>query len=230
MMSMSSEQELQGQREVRFFGKVSALISHEIKNVLAVMAESAGLMEDLCLLNLKKGVPLEVERLNTLVDRILRQVGRADEIVKNMNRFAHSVDETVSTVDLQNHIHLLIALSRRLTTMKGVSVDFVQRERQITLDTSAFLLYSLLWSCLEFSISVCGPGKRIEVHATEMDGRVRITFAGLEHLTTWPSDAFPGAQRGVPALELSAQLMGDVERKALIIELPKRICMHGETA
>ncbi len=40
---------------LRFFGMINASISHEIKNVLAIISESAGLMEDLLLLAQKGG-------------------------------------------------------------------------------------------------------------------------------------------------------------------------------
>ena len=34
---------------IQFFGKMAASISHEIKNVLAIINENAGLLEDICL-------------------------------------------------------------------------------------------------------------------------------------------------------------------------------------
>ena len=34
-------------KEVVFFGKITAGITHEIKNVLAIIQESSGLMEDI---------------------------------------------------------------------------------------------------------------------------------------------------------------------------------------
>jgi len=222
-MNMSNPQRSLEQAGVMFFGKVSASISHEIKNVLAIMAESAGLIEDLCLLNLKRGAVLDVERLQSLSGRILKQVGRADEIVKNMNRFAHSVDEMASTIDLQEHIQLLMALSRRLAAMREVTIDSVPGERQITLTTSPFLLLCLLWSCLDFAMSVCGGDKRIEIRVAEEPQVVSISFSGLQDLTVWPPDIFPETLEGTPARELEARLTGDPETKAMIVELPKRI-------
>ena len=216
------------QKGVMFFGKVSASISHEIKNVLAVMSESAGLIEDLCLLHLKKGAALDVGRLQSLSERIRRQVGRADEIVKNMNRFAHSVDERVSTIDLRENVQLLVTLSRRLAAMREVSVESFPGEQRIDLTTSPFLLLCLLWSCLDFAMSACGARKRIEVRLTELDHGVRISFSGLEELTVWPPDDFPKTLEGLPTHELGAQLLGDTEKRALIVELPRGIALGGE--
>ena len=52
-----------------YVGAMSASISHELKNVLAVIHENAGLLEDLSL-RADQGVPLEPERLKTICGRI----------------------------------------------------------------------------------------------------------------------------------------------------------------
>ncbi|MCJ7596564.1 MAG: sensor histidine kinase, partial [Desulfobacterales bacterium] len=77
-----------GEAGLQFFGKISASISHEIKNVMAIITESAGLMEDLTVLA-EKGMPIDPQRLKTHAGKIMTQIRRADEIIKNMNRFSH---------------------------------------------------------------------------------------------------------------------------------------------
>jgi signal transduction histidine kinase len=208
---------------VMFFGKVSASISHEIKNVLAVMSESAGLIEDLCLLSVKRGVGLDVQRVQSLSGRIRNQVGRADEIVKNMNRFAHTVDEVVSTIDLQEHIQLLITLSRRLAAMREVSIEFVPMERQISLTTSPFLLLCLLWSCLHYSMSVCGAEKKVDIRVKESDAAVRISFSGLKDLSGSAGSGLPGDLERISARELRARVFSNPEAGAVTVELPWKI-------
>jgi hypothetical protein len=44
---MIDETDSLGRQGLQFFGKISASVSHEIKNVLAVIGENAGLLEDL---------------------------------------------------------------------------------------------------------------------------------------------------------------------------------------
>jgi len=77
---------------VRFFGRMSASISHEIKNVLAIINENAGLLDDFALMA-EKGMPLDPRRLGKVAESLMKQVRRADAIVRNMNKFAHSVDD-----------------------------------------------------------------------------------------------------------------------------------------
>jgi signal transduction histidine kinase len=61
---------------IRFFGEISASISHEIKNVLAIINENAGLLQDMIMMN-EKGLPLNPERLSKLAHSISGQVARA---------------------------------------------------------------------------------------------------------------------------------------------------------
>ena len=44
---MESPVEFQNNEDLTFFGKVNASISHELKNILAIISETAGLLGDL---------------------------------------------------------------------------------------------------------------------------------------------------------------------------------------
>ena len=48
---MGAKLETAAETGLQFFGKMTASISHEIKNVLAIINENAGLLEDLALLS-----------------------------------------------------------------------------------------------------------------------------------------------------------------------------------
>ena len=84
---------------LRFFGKVTASVTHDVKNSLATINENAGLLTDYAAMA-ARGKPLDPERVNALAVRIMDQVKRADALLKNMNRFAHSVDDSLKKVDL----------------------------------------------------------------------------------------------------------------------------------
>ena len=50
---------------LQFFSQISASISHELKNVLGIINENAGLLEDLTLMA-ERGVPLDPVRLKAM--------------------------------------------------------------------------------------------------------------------------------------------------------------------
>ena len=48
--------------ELSFFGTISASVSHELNNVLSIINEYAGLLDDLVTAD-KKGIPFENEKI-----------------------------------------------------------------------------------------------------------------------------------------------------------------------
>ncbi len=93
---MGAKLETVAETGLQFFGKMTGSISHENKNVLAIINENAGLLEDLALM-LDRGAAIKPQRLKNMSRAVMKQVNRADAIVKNMNRLTHSVDESIKT-------------------------------------------------------------------------------------------------------------------------------------
>lgn len=107
---------------LKFFGRVSASVSHEIKNVFAVINEAAGLIQDFTLMA-ERGMPIQPDRLQAAASSILGQIQRGDTIVKNMNAFAHSTDVSICETDLVETLRLTVALATRLADMKQISLS-----------------------------------------------------------------------------------------------------------
>ena len=135
---MNKERGTTSELGIDFFGRMTASISHEIKNTLAIVNENAGLLGDLALL-MDKGRPLSSERLTTLAGNIRRQVQRADDIIRRLNRFAHSAHEPAASVDLGEVLTFTAALAERLATMKGIGLT-VAAGGAVTVEVGPFLL------------------------------------------------------------------------------------------
>jgi len=207
---------------LQFFGKISASISHELKNVLAIINENAGLLEDLTLMA-ERGQPIDPARLKIMAAAVQKQVSRADEILKNMNRFAHSVDETVAEVDLNPTIRLFMALTDRFTIMGGVTVDLQLPDSPLTIRTAPYFLMNFLWLGLDFSMSASGDKKRVELVVDETETRVRIRFRRLAGLTEELWETFHSDREKRLLEMLAADLTATPERKEIVLELPKDI-------
>ena len=203
---------------LQFFGKISASISHELKNVLAIINENAGLLEDFTLMA-DRGIPLDPARLKAMAGSVKKQIERADGIITNMNRFAHSADQTFTTVDLTQTIELIIAVTARLAVMRGIQIDLQLPQNPVALQTAPFSLMNLLWLCLEFSMSASGDEKRVELVVDETESGVRIRFRRLADLTETLLDTFP-SEREKNLLEmLAADLTAAVERREIVLGL-----------
>jgi len=205
---------------LQFFGRISASISHEIKNVLAIVNENAGLLEDLTLLA-DRGKPLDPARLKMMAAAVKKQVGRGDGIIKNMNRLAHSIDQTITTVDLNQTIELVIALTARFAAMRGVKVDLQLPASPLMIPTAPFFLMNLLWLCLDFSMSAGGDEKQVELVVEETENSVRIRFRRLAGLSKLLLETFPSDRENNLLSVLEAALTAEPEREEVVVRLSK---------
>jgi signal transduction histidine kinase len=216
-VSPSDRTQLDG---LRFFGKISASISHELKNVLAIISESAGLMEDLLLLA-QKGGRLDLERFQALCQKVRRQTQRADGIIKNMNRFSHSVDQDVQRIDLNEVVLLMKALGDRLAAMRLVSLEVTNAGEPVWVTTNPFFLARQVWACLDFAMSVVTPEKRVHLLVADEPSHGCVVFRGLVH-EALPDrlDALTEGERSSMTF-LGATLLAETDHEGFRLRVPK---------
>ena len=176
---MSEYIESIGECGLHCFGSISASISHELKNALAVINENAGLLEDLSLMA-GKGLPLDPDRLKKLAAGIGKQIQRADGIIRNMNRFAHSIDEAVTCIDLADTLALTIALSSRLAAMKGVSLNVIPPQSPVCITTRLFYFHNLIWLCLKEIMEISAGEKLISLSLRPQPDGASIIFSSVD--------------------------------------------------
>jgi hypothetical protein len=133
---------------LNFFGKVNASISHELKNILAIISETSGFLNDLTDLA-KQGKDLQLSLLESCNDSIAEEIQRGFDTIKQMNKFAHSVDIPIKEVDLIETLKLTITLSGFLSTAGKVRLrDSLESIPPVL--TSPFLLQDLIYQLLIF--------------------------------------------------------------------------------
>ncbi|MCF8062318.1 MAG: sensor histidine kinase [Deltaproteobacteria bacterium] len=208
----------------QFFGKVTASVTHEIKNALAVIRENAGLMEDLISMGERKG-GLDPARIQALAGKIGKQAMKADGIVQNMNRFAHSMDEPVAELDLGDTLRLLAALSGRIAAMHGVVFETRVPDAPVRLKTNPFFMETLLWGCLEFAMVAAGPEKRLALVLEEVETGARIRVTGVRVAEEVEGPEFPPERHNDLHRVLGAEVRLAPSRDEIIIELPKVACL-----
>ncbi|MFW5490508.1 MAG: hypothetical protein ACNI3A_19135 [Desulfovibrio sp.] len=164
--------------ELRFFGQVNASISHEMKNVLAVINEGAGLLDDLCLLS-AKGRPVDPEKLGLVARSILGQVKRGDNIVRRMNSFAHSVDQDVHSFSLLETMQLMAGIGERVAASKGLKLD-VEECDEVTIEADLYAVEHLLFAMLRFAVDTTdGGGSRLRFALSNGDDGVLLALRGV---------------------------------------------------
>jgi len=219
---MNGELEIIAESGLQFFGKIAASISHEIKNVLAIIGENAGLLEDLTLMA-EQGMALDPQRLMAMSQALMKQVKRADTILKNMNRFAHSADASSQTIDLNDVIELLAALSSRFAALRGITLNPKLNQSPMTIRTSPFLLMNLLWLCLDFAMTAAGDDKVIELVTQKADAGIQIRFKRVACLAEGALQPFP-AEREKHLLDLlKAELEVSTGNQEIVVRIAEDI-------
>ncbi len=145
-----------------FMGKVTAGITHELKNVLAIIKESVGLMEDLIALDGENAFP-DKDRFLLTMSRIMAQVTRGVDLSTRLNGFAHSADETKALVDLSEAVELTGHLCRRPARLKGMTVNAVTREEPETVMVDPMVLQMMLYQSVEWLTGLLSPGAGVNL-------------------------------------------------------------------
>lgn len=191
-----------GEESLKFFGRISASISHEIRNALAVINEHAGLLEDMTLMA-EKGMPIDPARLKRTAGAVMKQVERVDGIVKNMNRFAHSVDEPLKSVDLAETLALVVRLFGRFADMRRICLAVDTPLPSVTVATRPFQLQNLIGLCLDYALEAAGAGGTVTASLSpRQGGGGTIRFGGIRSTALSQE---PLAGRAVQALLAATQ-------------------------
>jgi signal transduction histidine kinase len=204
---------------LQYFGKMTATLSHELKNALAIINENAGLLEDYNLMA-QQGTPIDPERLDVLAKRMGEQVTRADRLLKGLNRFSHSVDALESEVDLQDVLKMVVFLSHRLVCAKGVTVTVEEAAQPMKVRTIPFFLKNLIWLCLESAMEQMDEKHDVNIAAQGANRQVRVVFSGFSAM-----DFEKRAVSTSPRVEallglLGAEIALDKNEKKMVITLP----------
>jgi hypothetical protein len=213
-------------REIRFFGRVAASFTHELKNVLAIVKETAGLMEDLLALT-PEGVFPHQPRFQRGVTTILEQVSRGVNLSTRMNRFAHSPDHAVAQVDLNETVDQVCLLAERFARIKGVGLGAVMAEKPPTILScpvkvllSVFKAYECCWNHLPSGSTVQGTV------ASDPQPMVKLTWSGEATGSRDFRTAVEGSAEWKELEEVMGRLQGRVawqDSSGFALEFPREI-------
>lgn len=210
-----------GEAGTRFFGKMSATVSHEIKNGLAVINENAGLLKDLILMA-EKGRPLDPARIKSIADKILERVDKADHVVRNLNLFAHKVDNPVAAVDLFENLTLIVELTGRLASNRGKTVRIVPPESLVRITTNPFVLLNFCWCCIETAMDAA-PGKPdLTIDFKKLPESVQIRLGDIDDFET-VSKKLSGETETMLTAYLRGEVIQDIKGKAIVLAFPEKL-------
>jgi C4-dicarboxylate-specific signal transduction histidine kinase len=207
---------------LRFFGEMSASVSHEIRNKLAVINEKAGLIQDIAQA-VKSGRSIDPDRLDMQAGKIVDQIRQANQIVGALNRLAHSVDASGIKIDLGSVVGLVVELYRRKAAQAEVTIDTTGVADTVSVVTSPFLLEDLIGACLNVALVRVDESRTIKIVAgPSTDGAV-VRFQNLAGIDD--SDVELGGEiAGVRVIlgMLGGRVAADGRNGELVLEVGNR--------
>lgn len=150
--------------EIAFFGKITASLTHELKNVLAVIKETSGLLGDILeLKDLQKFS--HKEKFQNAILTIQKQIDHGVTLLNHLNRFAHTSDQELVEIDLYETIKELKILSGRYARLKNIALNVKPPDIYINFTTCQISLQMVLFSCLDYCISNLPQNSQIDISA-----------------------------------------------------------------
>ena len=167
-----------GSPEAAFIGKITASATHEIRNVLAIVKESAGLIDDLMQAAVTHG-PLDGDRVFKATQRIEAQVARGAELITSLNRFAHSMDHDRQSVDLCEEARHVVFLSQRFARKKMQTVMAEPSDGTPGFTANSLAVQMALFAGVELLMEELPEGAAIEVRGCGALGRPAVEMWGV---------------------------------------------------
>jgi len=151
--------------EKAFWGKITASVTHEIKNTYAIIQESSGLLSDLLTLQ-PEGSLIHKEKFQRVLDTINNQVNRGVILATRLNQFAHSMDEPWTEVKMADLLELAVSLLQRLVRRREIELKAATPEADLSIRSNPFRLLLILDSVIERLPEVLKPGGQIVLQSS----------------------------------------------------------------
>lgn len=216
---MDKTKALLGYDSLAFFGKVTASISHELKNVMAIISETSGLLGDLSDLA-STGKPIEPDMLKSCTNSIVEEIQRGFSTIRQMNRFSHSVDTPVESVNLTEMLDMVIHLSSYLS-FSGTAYLSPHEGEAPVVSTCPFLLQAIIYHALVYLFKHTGPEAEITIGLRPLDDAAwRIMFPGFNFRMF---QVFPDAVTESMARSIGVVIYCDSTTDRVAVDIPATI-------
>ncbi len=178
----------------KLFGKITASVTHEMQNVLAIIKENAGLMEDLINLTSREDSEILLQRLSGCLTTIKNQVTRGVGLAFNLNGFAHTADHSQQTVDIIKITERLLTLTERISRNAGIETLLEPHDTPLRMETDPIQFQVCLHLSLE-CLLLTAPLHSVISFAFKKDNN---SVSVVEIKTTHPDTPIPDMTQTIP--------------------------------
>lgn len=188
-----------------FVNKIISSYAHEVRNYLAIIKETGGLMKDV--IQIGKSRALDAKQFLGFIGCVEDQVTRATAITDYLHRFAHRMDCERVAVNVNELIEELIALLTRLAYRKRIAFEKELRGGLPVPIVDPMQLNYLLFCIIDGKLSRLDRNGIIRVATSQSDGRVCITISAKgDAAQAAPAESCSDAEMAGIATEMGAEM------------------------
>jgi len=219
---MSGQPHLSACREgLAFFGKIGADVTHEMRNVLSIVGENAGLLDDQLALA-ENGKSLDHENLKKLSARITRQVARGTRTMERFSRFAHAADEEAASSDMTAITETVAVLAERHVVLAGCTLEADLPDEAIRVTANPFSLQHAVFSAIELILESLENGQVVTVKLVSRGATAVMSVSGSVAAGDELSGRISRLSAVINELEGSVETSREHGVLSLILTIPAR--------
>ncbi len=158
--------------QLLFIGKILAGFTHEIKNYLAIINESVGLIGDMIKIGKlsKNDAPEYLEIIRSIEEHI----EKANVHFRYLNRFAHRMDSPVSIYNINESLEELIALMTRFANQRKIFLEKDFQKDIPKINNNSSLLQFVVFSIIDEKIKKYDKNSKITIQTAVTDKTLTI--------------------------------------------------------
>lgn len=157
----------------QFLGYLTAKYTHEIRNIISIIGESVGLMNDIIQMDNKHALK-HIDKLSSSIDMIEKQLQRASDLSTHLNRLSHSPDRELDQVDLDQSVTTIVALAERIARQHELNLLHVPAENKIFIETKPLYLMILIHGLIQCGIQLARQGDDLYIGTHSSDGNISL--------------------------------------------------------
>ncbi|HMK56728.1 MAG TPA: hypothetical protein VK448_08845 [Dissulfurispiraceae bacterium] len=193
-----------------FIDRILSSYAHEVRNYLAIIKETNGLMKDV--LQIGKSRSVDSKQFLGYIGCVEDQIARAVSITDYLHRFAHRMDCGRAMISINDIAEELTALMTRLAYRKRIAFEKTLRGGIPQIEADPMLLHCLLFCIIDGKISRLDRNGVIRVGSSLSEGRVCLALES----------------KGESSKETPTAICSDEELNELAAEIGAEILRNGE--
>jgi C4-dicarboxylate-specific signal transduction histidine kinase len=184
---------------LRFLGRQTAGQTHELTNVLNIINELTGLVEDLVLVSARTG-DMDPTRIQESLEKIQTQIQRGEELLRGLNRLAHSVDEPRCLFTWSELLDRVQHLAHRSLRLQRARLEPEAAPPDVSLEGSLIAYQQVILTAVNAALWAGGENVALRLSCEPSDDGEYVTVhVESDSAASAPQDAEPTEHGTGPA-------------------------------